>query len=61
MKIIGWDIVLSSCCKWLKTRLSTMRDNFWKYKKIRKHNNNNNNNNNNDNNNNNLGKVGAYY
>ena len=33
-----------------------MRDNFWKYKKIRQHNNNNNNNNNN-----NLGKVEAYY
>ena len=31
-----------------------MRDNFWKYKKIRQHNNNNNNNNN-------LGKVEAYY
>ena len=29
-----------------------MRDNFWKYKKIRQHNNNNNNN---------LGKVEAYY
>ena len=32
-----------------------MRDNFWKYKKIRQHNNNNNNNNNN------LGKVEVYY
>ena len=56
MKIIGWNIVLSSYLKWLKTRLSAMRDNFWKYKKIRQHNNNNNNNNNN-----NLGKVKAYY
>ena len=46
MKIIGGDTVLSSCCKWLKTRLSAMRDNLWN-KKIQ-HNNNNNNN---------LGKV----
>ena len=53
MKIIGWNIVLSSYLKWLKTRLSAMRDNFWKYKKIRQHNN--------DKNNNNLGKVEGYY